>query len=395
MSEDLPPSDLPPSDLTSRRPADPARGEPLRLARPDDWHLHLRDGPMLARVLPWTARCFGRAIVMPNLDPPIVRVEQALAYAERIRSVLPEAASFEPLMTLYLTPETPPEEIERAAKEPSIAGVKLYPRGATTGSAHGVEGLDGLTAVFEALERFDLPLLVHGESTDPEVDVFDRERVFLERSLAPLVERHAGLRVVFEHITTAEAAAWVREGPARLAATITPQHLLMNRNAIFEGGLRPHHYCLPVLKRERDRRALLDAATSGDPHFFLGTDSAPHERGAKEAACGCAGIFSAPVAIEAYAEAFAEAGALDRLESFASHHGADFYRLPRSRETIRLARVDAEGPPALDTTGRALASEVGADAACDARALVVFWAGRPLRYRLVPEAPEGAAPARG
>ena len=339
----------------------------LELTRPDDWHLHLRDGAMLARVLPHTARVFGRAIVMPNLDPPVVTTSEAERYAERIRALLPGDSTFEPLMTLYLTDAMSPAEVERAAASSQVAAVKLYPKGATTHSARGVARLDALAPVLEALERHDLPLLVHGESTDVETDVFDRERRFLEDSLAPLVARHAGLRVVFEHITTADAVAFVEEAPARVGATITPQHLLMNRNAIFEGGLRPHHYCLPVLKREEDRVALVRAATSGDASFFLGTDSAPHERFAKEAACGCAGIFSAPIAIEAYAEAFAQAGALDRLEGFASHHGADFYRLPRNRDRIRLERVDWVAP---DREGAGDES------------VEIFWAGRPFLYRM-------------
>ena len=271
-------------------------------------------------------------------------------------------------MTLYLTESTSPEEIEEAAKSRHVVAVKLYPRGATTNSASGVEGVAGLEAVLEALERFDLPLLVHGESTRPDCDVFDRERAFLDETLRPLVERHPGLRVVFEHITTAEAAAFVREAPQTIAATITPQHLLLNRNALFEGGLRPHHYCLPVLKREGDREALLAAATSGDPSFFLGTDSAPHARAAKESDCGCAGIFSAPIAIELYAEAFASVGEIGRLEGFASHHGADFYRRPRSSERIRLEERSWTVPH-----GEAV----------DPGSPELFWAGRALRYRLV------------
>ncbi|MEZ4334926.1 MAG: dihydroorotase [Myxococcota bacterium] len=340
----------------------------LTLARPDDWHVHLRDGPMLARVLPYTARRFRRAIVMPNLDPPVLTTADAEAYAERIRKSLPPGSDFEPLMTLYLAEATTPAEIERASRSPVVAGVKLYPRGATTHSAQGIAALDALGPVLDALERFDLPLLVHGESTAPDCDVFDRERVFLERALIPLVERHAGLRVVFEHITTAEAAAFVEQAPPRVAATITPQHLLLNRNALFQGGLRPHHYCVPVLKREADRRALVRAATSGHPGFFLGTDSAPHARASKESACGCAGVFSAPIALEAYAEAFARADALDRLEGFASHFGADFYRRPRNTGRIRLERVDLRGP-----------HEVGSGP----DGLVVFLADEPLRYRVV------------
>lgn len=340
----------------------------LEITPPDDWHVHLRDGAMLARVVAATARRFRRAIVMPNLDPPVVTTAEAEAYAERIRRCLPADAAFEPLMTLYLCDETTPAEIERASRSACVAAVKLYPKGATTGSARGVTGLDALGPVLDALERFDLPLLVHGESIDPDCDVFDRERVFLESALIPLVERHGGLRVVFEHITTAAAAEWVAGAPPRIAATITPQHLLLNRNALFQGGLRPHHYCLPVLKREADRQALVRAATSGSPHFFLGTDSAPHARASKESACGCAGVFSAPVALEAYAEAFARAGALDRLEGFASHFGADFYRRPRNAGRIVLERHPWSGPDRLGE---------GEDA------LIVFFAGERLSYRVV------------
>lgn len=341
----------------------PAR---LELSRPDDWHLHLRDGAMLRRVVGATARVFARAIVMPNLDPPVLTTRDAEAYAARIREALAPEARFTPLMTLYLSEATTPDEIARAQASPAVFAVKLYPKGATTNSARGVERLDALSPVLEAMEAQDLPLLVHGESTAPNDDVFDRERLFLERTLAPLVGRHPGLRVVFEHITTAEAAAFVSEASAQVAATITPQHLLLNRNAIFDGGLRPHHYCLPVLKRERDRAALVAAATSGDPSFFLGTDSAPHVRAAKEAACGCAGIYSAPVAIEAYAEAFAEANALDRLEGFASRHGPDFYRLPRNASRVALVREDWSGPE----------REGEGD-----EAIEVFGSGRRFRYR--------------
>jgi dihydroorotase len=338
----------------------------LELTRPDDWHLHLRDGPMLARVVGATARVFARAIVMPNLDPPVATAALAETYAERIAAAAPSDAGFTPLMTLYLTSDTTPEEIARAAASPAVFAVKLYPKGATTNSAAGVEGLDALAPVLEAMERHDLPLLVHGESTAPDDDVFDRERIFLEDTLAPLVARHAGLRVVFEHITTAEAAAYVAQAPSRVAATLTPQHLLLNRNALFEGGLRPHHYCLPVLKREGDREALVRAATSGDPSFFLGTDSAPHARHTKESDCGCAGIYSAPVAIESYAEVFAEAVALERLEGFASHHGPDFYGLPRNEERIALVREDWIGPRS-DGEGP--------------EGLEVFGSGRSFRYR--------------
>lgn len=322
---------------------------------------------MLERVVSHTARRFRRAIVMPNLDPPVTTTRAALAYRDRILAVCSADFDFEPLMTLYLTDATTPAEIEVAAKSDHVVAVKLYPQGATTNSARGVAGIEGLSGVIEALEACGLPLLVHGESTEPGCDVFDREQAFLDDTLRPLVERHADLRVVFEHITTAAAAAFVAEMPARVAATITPQHLLLERNALFAGGLRPHHYCLPVLKREADRQALVAAAISGDPSFFLGSDSAPHTRAAKESECGCAGIYSAPIALEAYAEAFARADALDRLEGFASHFGPDFYGLPRNRERIVLERFDWTGP------------------ACDGEgddALVVFWAGEPLHYRV-------------
>lgn len=322
---------------------------------------------MLARVLPYTARRFHRAIVMPNLDPPVTTVAEATRYRSRILAALPPDLDFEPLMTLYLTDSMTRSEIEAAAESPHVAAVKFYPMGATTNSAHGVERLAALHPALEALERSGLPLLVHGEATSPDCDVFDRERVFLEQTLRPLLERFEGLRVVFEHITTEQAVAFVEEMPSRVAATITPQHLLLNRNALFSGGLRPHHYCVPVLKRERDRLALVRAATGGEPSFFLGTDSAPHERGAKESACGCAGIFSAPIAIEAYAEAFARADAMDRLEGFASFHGSDFYGLPRNLDRIRLERVDWMGP-VRDGEG--------------AESLEIFWAGEPFRYRV-------------
>jgi dihydroorotase len=339
----------------------------LDITRPDDWHVHLRDGEMLIRVLPHTARRFQRAIVMPNLDPPVATAAQALAYRDRILAARPADSDFEPLMTLYLTAATTVADIEEAARSPHIVAVKFYPKGATTHSESGVEGLGSMHRVLEALERHALPLLVHGESTSPDCDVFDRERVFLDETLRPLIDRHAGLRVVFEHITTAEAADFVAESPERVAATITPQHLLLNRNAIFDGGLRPHQYCLPLLKREHDREALVRAATSGHPSFFLGTDSAPHPRASKESACGCAGIFNAPVAIEAYAEAFARVDAIERLEGFASHHGPDFYRLPRNRSRIRLERGD--WVPTVPVG-------LGPDS------LQAFWAGRPLRYRV-------------
>jgi dihydroorotase len=323
----------------------------LTLTRPDDWHLHLRDGAMLSAVLPHTARRFGRAIVMPNLKPPVATVAQARDYRERILAALPQGADFEPLMTLYLTEDTTPDDIAEARESGFVHAVKYYPAGATTNAASGVTDIARVHPVLEAMQKHGLPLLMHGEVTDPDVDMFDREPVFVERHLAPLRRDFPELRMVLEHITTREAAQFVRDAPAHVGATITPQHLLMNRNAIFVGGLRPHHYCLPVLKRETHRRALVAAATSGDPSFFLGTDSAPHPRHAKESACGCAGIFSAHAGIEFYAEAFEAAGALDRLEAFASFHGADFYGLPRNRGRITLLREDWTVPDEIDFGG--------------------------------------------
>jgi len=303
----------------------------LVIRRPDDWHLHLRDGAPLAAVLPFTAARFARALVMPNLDPPLTTTAAALAYRERILAALPVGAPFEPLMTLYLTDRTPVEEISRAKAAGHVLGCKLYPAGATTHSAAGVTDVRRLDAVFGRMAEAGLVLEVHGEVTDPAVDVFEREPRFIDTVLAPLAERHPGLRIVFEHITTRAAVEFVLTARAGVAATVTPQHLLLNRNALFAGGLRPHHYCLPVLKAEADRVALVDAVMRGSPRLFLGTDSAPHARAAKEAACGCAGIFSAHAGIELYAEAFAAAGALGRLEAFACDNGADFYGLPRNR----------------------------------------------------------------
>ncbi|CAB3779681.1 dihydroorotase [Pararobbsia alpina] len=325
----------------------------LTLARPDDWHLHLRDGATMAAVLPHTARQFGRAIVMPNLKPPVTTVAMAAAYRARILAALSAAPSgapsvatsgvpsFEPLMTLYLTDNTPADEIRRAVESGFVHGVKLYPAGATTNSDAGVTSLAKCAPALEAMQELGLPLLVHGEVTDPAIDLFDREKVFIDKVMIPLRRDYPALRVVFEHITTAEAAAYVRDAeatPGQLGATITAHHLLYNRNAIFQGGIRPHYYCLPVLKRETHRLALVEAATSGNPRFFLGTDSAPHEKGTKENACGCAGCYTALHALELYAEAFDHAGALARLEGFASFFGADFYRLPRSREQVTLRR---------------------------------------------------------
>ena len=319
----------------------------LTLTRPDDWHLHLRDGPEMASVLADTARRFGRAIVMPNLKPPMTTTQQALHYRERILGALPEGSGFKPLMTLYLTDDTPPEEITRAKLSGQVHGVKLYPAGATT---HSDAGVTRISRCFRALERMQdlgLPLLIHGETTDPHIDVFDRERVFIEEVLGPTVERFQNLKIVLEHITTREAVHYVEVTGERIAATITAHHLLLNRNALFLGGMRPHHYCLPGLKREEDREALVQAATSGNPKFFLGTDSAPHAQPTKEAACGCAGVYTAHAAIELYATAFEEAGALDKLEGFASRFGPAFYGLPQNGESITLERKEWTVPHTL------------------------------------------------
>ena len=310
----------------------------LTMVRPDDWHLHLRDGAAMAAVLPHTARRFARAIVMPNLKPPVRTVEEARAYRARIRAALPRGAEFEPMMTLYLTDNTDPREIERAKQSGFVHAVKYYPAGATTNSDSGVTDLRHCRAVFAEMERQGLPLLVHGEVTDPAVDVFDREAVFIDRHLIPLLRDFPALRLVFEHLTTRQGVEFVEGAGANVAATLTAHHLLYNRNAMFSGGMRPHYYCLPVLKREEHRQALVRAAISGSAKFFLGTDSAPHARHAKESACGCAGIYTAHAALELYAEAFERAGALDRLEAFASFHGADFYALPRNQARVTLAR---------------------------------------------------------
>jgi len=327
----------------------PAAPDTLTITRPDDWHLHLRDGAALQAVLPWTAAQFARAIVMPNLRPPVTTTAQALAYRERILAARPAegaGAGFEPLMTLYLTDNTPPEEIVRA-KAAGIVALKLYPAGATTNSDAGVTDIRRTYPTLEAMQREGLLLLVHGEVTDAEIDVFDREAVFIERVMTPLRRDFPGLKVVFEHITTREAAQYVRDADAHTAATITAHHLLYNRNALFVGGLRPHWYCLPVLKREQHRQALVEAATSGSPKFFLGTDSAPHAAALKEQSVCGAGCFTAPAALEMYAEAFDAAGALDRLEAFASHHGADFYGLPRNTGTVTLRRAPRTLPETL------------------------------------------------
>ena len=314
-----------------------SRVETLTLTRPDDWHLHVRDGLAMRSVVPHSARQFGRAIIMPNLRPPVTTAAQALAYRDRIRAAVPEGLDFDPLMTLYLTDTLASAEIERA-KDAGIVAVKLYPAGATTNSDAGVTDIRRTHATLEAMQRHGLVLLVHGEVTDPDVDVFDREAVFIERVLRPLRSDFPELKIVFEHLTTRDGAHYVAESDAHTAATITAHHLLYNRNALFVGGLRPHHYCLPVLKREEHRRALVDAATSGSPKFFLGTDSAPHAAALKEHALGCAGCYTALSALELYAEAFDAADALDKFEGFASRHGADFYGLPRNQGTVTLRR---------------------------------------------------------
>ena len=341
----------------------------ISIARPDDWHLHLRDGEALQAVLPHSARQFARAIIMPNLRPPVTTVAAAEAYRARIVAALPEGASFEPLMTLYLTDNTPADEIRRAADSGFVKAVKLYPAGATTNSDAGVTDLRKCDAALAEMEKLGMPLLVHGEVTDPAIDIFDRENVFIETVLQPLLARRPGLRVVFEHITTADAAQFVASAGENVAATITAHHLLYNRNAIFTGGVRPHYDCLPVLKREKHRAALVAAATSGSHKFFLGTDSAPHARSTKEAACGCAGCYTAHAALELYAEAFEAAGALDRLEAFASFNGPDFYRLPRNSTTATLERQSWIVPEAF--------AFVGGDP------LVPLCAGESLGWRLV------------
>jgi dihydroorotase len=340
----------------------------LRIQRPDDWHVHLRDGAALKSVAHFTAERFGRAIVMPNLKPAITTTELARAYRQRILAALPAESRFEPLLTLYLTDTTSADEIDRAKASGFIHGVKLYPAGATTHSDAGVTDIKHVHAALARMEEVGTRLLVHGESPEPGVDVFDREAHFIDTVLAPLVERFPALQVVFEHITTARAVEFLNAARSGIAATITPQHLLHNRNAIFLGGIRPHYYCLPILKSERDRQALLVAATSGDPRFFLGTDSAPHEKNAKESACGCAGMFTAHAAIELYAEAFDAAGKLDRLEGFASHFGADFYGLPRHTETVALQKESWVVPEKyLFGDG----------------ALIPYRAGEPIGWRLV------------
>ncbi|HEY1314709.1 MAG TPA: dihydroorotase [Steroidobacteraceae bacterium] len=339
----------------------------LTLRRPDDWHVHLRDGAALAAVVKFTAQRFGRAIVMPNLKPAVTTTASAGAYRDRILAALPKDTHFEPLLTLYLTDATAPEEIDRARASGFVHGVKLYPAGATTHSDAGVTDIARVERVLARMQELGMPLLVHGETPGPDVDVFDRETHFIDAVLQPLLERFPGLRVVFEHITTLRAVEFVSDARSGVAATITPQHLLHNRNAIFSGGIRPHYYCLPILKRERDRQSLLRAATSGNPRFFLGTDSAPHERSAKQSACGCAGMFTAHAALELYAEAFDSAGCLERLEGFASQFGADFYGLPRHDEAITLIRKSWSPPQSY---------------AFDEGALVPYRAGESVAWQI-------------
>ena len=338
----------------------------LTLTRPDDWHLHLRDGAALKAVLPHTVRQFARAIVMPNLKPPVRSLADAAAYRDRIIAAIPAGKQFEPLMTLYLTDNTSPEDIIAAKASEFVKAVKYYPAGATTNSESGVTDIRRCDRVFEAMQQVDMPLLLHGEVTDQHVDMFDREKVFIEQKLIPLKQRFPKLRVVLEHITTSEAVEFVL-ATHNIAATITPQHLLFNRNMIFKGGIRPHFYCLPILKRENHRQALLQAATSGNPKFFLGTDSAPHTRNSKESSCGCAGCFSALHAMELYAEAFESADALDKLEAFASFHGPDFYQLPRNTEQVTLTKTTWRIPDEVPFT------EAG---------LVPLWAGNEMTWQM-------------
>ena len=345
--------------------------ERLTIRRPDDWHVHLRDGDMLGAVAGYTARSFARAIVMPNLNPPVTGAEAAGAYRTRIMGALPAGSDLTPLMTLYLTDAADPGEIERGFAAGAFTAAKLYPAHATTNSAHGVTDLRNIFPALETMQRIDMPLLVHGEVTDPDIDVFDREKVFIDRVFTKLVRDFPELRIVFEHITTAEAAEFVASSGPNIAATVTPQHLHINRNALFAGGLRPHAYCLPVAKREEHRLAVRRAATSGSPKFFLGTDSAPHAVERKESGCGCAGIFNAPFALESYAQVFEEEGALDRFEAFASENGARFYGLGLNAGTVTLERGKTMVPDRLPGPGTTI---------------VPFHAGETLRWRIAGDA---------
>ena len=355
------------SPMTQADP-DSGAGRRLTLRRPDDWHVHLRDGAMLASVVNHTARQFARAIVMPNLSPPVITVSAARDYRDRILAAVEPGLAFEPLMTCYLTDTIEPSEVERGYAEGVFTACKLYPAHATTNSDHGVTDIRKIHRVLEAMQRIGMPLLVHGEVTDRHVDIFDREAVFIERLLGRLIEDFPALKIVFEHITTADAVAFVEAGGPNIAATITPHHLAINRNAMFEGGIRPHFYCLPIAKRETHQLALRRAATSGSAKFFLGTDSAPHPVGDKEAACGCAGVFNAPFALESYAKTFEEEGALDQLEAFASENGPRFYGLPLNNEVVVLERQDVTIPDRL----AAASSEI-----------VPFHAGETLPWRFV------------
>ena len=339
----------------------------LVIRTPDDWHLHFRDGDFLAETVPATARCFRRAIVMPNLTPPVTTADLAVAYRQRILAASPEGSHVEPLMTLYLTDKTTSADI-RAARRAGVVAAKLYPAGATTNSSAAVSSLDSLEPVFEALAENAMLLLVHGEVTDGDIDIFDREKVFIDRHLEGIVDRHPGLKVVFEHITTKDAVDFVMDGPITLAATVTPQHLLLNRNDLFVGGIRPHNYCLPVLKRSTHQQALRQAVASGSPKFFLGTDSAPHAKHKKEASCGCAGCYSAWSAIELYAQVFEELGVLDKLEAFASEHGPNFYGLPLNQGTITLAKRPWQIPEVIKMS--------------DGDTIVPFFAGQTVGWKL-------------
>jgi dihydroorotase len=341
----------------------------LTLVRPDDWHLHVRDGAALATVVPHTARRFGRALIMPNLRPPVTTTAQALEYRARILAAVPGGLDFQPLMTLYLTDNMAPDEIDSASDSGAVVAAKLYPAGATTNSDAGVTDISRIHAVLERMQARDMVLCVHGEVTAADVDVFDRERAFIERVLAPLVQRFPALRVVFEHITTADAVDFVRSSGPRVGATVTAHHLLLNRNAIFAGGIRPHHYCLPVLKRETHRQALVRAVTSGEARFFLGTDSAPHARAAKESSCGCAGCYTAHAGIELYAEVFDQAGALDKLEAFASLNGPAFYHLAPNPDTLTLRREAWRVPDTYPYL--------------EGEALVPLRAGEPVAWRVI------------
>jgi len=326
----------------------------LTITRPDDWHTHVRNGTILKTVLPHTARQFARAIIMPNLKPPVTKVAQALAYREEILQAVPAGIDFTPLMTLYLTGSTTTTEIKKAVESDPIYAFKLYPAGATTNSDSGVADIKAIYPLLAAMEKYDIPLLIHGEVTDEHCDIFDRERVFVDTNLTGIVDNFPGLRIVLEHVTTIEAVQFVEAAGANIAATITPQHLLFNRNAILAGGIRPHYYCLPVIKREQHRLALVTAATSGNPKFFLGTDSAPHPTSLKETACGCAGCYSAHAALELYTEVFERAGSLDKLEGFASYYGADFYRLPRNSGTVTLEKTTWRVPAFYGENGNTI-----------------------------------------